>query len=138
MHNKYAPFWAITLFALIATGLSTIWFEVSNFWNGYVLDMVGPAWTYILFRGLFTEKADNNWTRFFTPRTTFILLMAIAFGIEILQYFGVYDATFDPLDFPAYASVLTILFLTDKRLLHRSRNTSNDKQQQTPCSNCKK
>lgn len=120
-HNQYAPFWAIALIILMAAGLSTIWFRAGNFWNGYVLDITGPAWTYILFRGLFTGKADNKWTRFFSPGTTFIILLVVAFGIETLQYFEVYDATFDPWDLLAYTSVLTPLFLIDKRLVEQRR-----------------
>ena len=127
-HNKYAPYWAITLIILMATGLSTIWFMAGNFWNGYVLDIVGPAWTYILFRGLFTGKVDNKWTRFFTPRTTFIILLVVAFGIETLQYFEVYDSTFDPWDLFAYISILTPLFLIDKRLIKPRRNTPHNTQ----------
>lgn len=59
IHDKYAPYWAITLIILLGTGLSTIWFDLGTFWKGYVLDMVGPSWAYILFRGLYTAKADN-------------------------------------------------------------------------------
>ena len=78
--------------------------------------MVGPAWAYTLFRGLFTAKADNIWTRFFTPNSTFLILLSVCFGIEALQYFEVYDSTFDPWDLLAYISVLFPLFLIDKRL----------------------
>jgi hypothetical protein len=116
LHDKYAPYWAGTLIILMVTGLSTIWFKAGSFWNGYVLDMTGPAWTYILFRGLFTAKADNKWTRFFTPARTLIILLAVAYGIETLQYFKVYDSTFDPLDIVAYSSVLVPIFIIDQFL----------------------
>jgi hypothetical protein len=56
MHNENAPFWAIALVFLGLLGLSTIWIDLGEFWKGYVLDMAGPAWNYILFRGLYTAK----------------------------------------------------------------------------------
>ncbi len=86
IHNKYAPYWAATLVLLLIAGLSTLWFELGTFASGYLVDMVGPAWTYILFRGLYTTKADNVWTRVFTPTRTFIILSTACFGIEFLQY----------------------------------------------------
>jgi hypothetical protein len=112
-HNRYAPFWAIAMIALIVTGLCTIWVNGGNFWKEYVLDMVGPAWTYILIRGLFTAKQDNRFTRLFTPATTLLVLLVAAFGIETLQYFRVYESTFDPWDLVAYTSVIVPLFIMD-------------------------
>jgi len=49
-HDKYAPYWASALFVFGAVGLSTIWIDLGKFWKGYLLDMTGPAWNYILFR----------------------------------------------------------------------------------------
>ncbi len=112
-HNKHAPYWAGMLLVLLLSGLSTIWFDLGTFGNGYVLDMAGPAWTYILFRGLFTAEASNKWTRFFTPAATYAILITVAFGIEIMQYFEVYPSTFDIFDFVAYASILTPIFIID-------------------------
>ncbi len=119
MHDKNAPFWAIALAILGVLGLSTIWFDFGKFWNGYLLDVVGPAWNYILFRGLYTAKSDNFWTRFFTPNRTFIIFILVCYGIETLQYFQVYDSTFDPWDFLAYISILIPVYLIDKRLIKK-------------------
>jgi len=113
IHNKYAPYWAITLFIFWTVGISTIWIDLGNFWKGYVLDMVGPAWNYILFRGLFTSKTDNAWTRFFTPKRTFIIFLIVCITIETAQYFNLYNAVFDIWDFLAYISILLPLFLID-------------------------
>lgn len=115
-HDAAAPFWAAALVALCLTGLATIWLDLGSFWKGYVLDMTGPAWNYILFRGLFTSKAHNAWTRFFTPVTTVVSFLAFCFGVECAQYFGLYDATFDPWDLLAYVSIVVPLFLVDRRL----------------------
>lgn len=84
------------------------------FWKGYVLDMTGPAWNYILFRGRFTSRSVNAWTRFFTPKKTVTIFVLVCFGIEGAQYFGLYGATFDPWDFLAYVSILVPLFILDQ------------------------
>lgn len=114
-HDKFAPFWAAALVLFCSLGLSSIWFDFGNFWNGYLLDMTGPAWNYILFRGLFTRQANNFWTRFFTPAKTLVILFSVAVLIELLQFLQVYPSTFDPFDFPAYASLLIPLYLTDRK-----------------------
>ncbi len=112
-HDKNAPYWAVALFVFGLIGLATTWIDLGNFWKGYILDMVGPAWNYILFRGLFTGKADNAWTGFFTPNRTLIIFITVCFGIETLQYFEIYNSTFDILDLLAYISILIPLFLID-------------------------
>ena len=113
LHDKYAPYWASTLIILLGIGLSTVWFDLGPFWSGYVLDMVGPAWAYILFRGLYTAKTDNIWTRFFKPNRTFVISLGACYGIETLQYFEIYHSTFDFWDYPAYFSLLFPLYLID-------------------------
>ena len=115
-HNKYAPYWAIALVLLGGTGLATIWIDLGDFWKGYVLDMTGPAWNYILFRGLFTSYTNNLWTRIFTPKRTLGIFLFVCFGIETMQYFKIYDATFDFWDLLAYVSILIPLFLIDIKL----------------------
>lgn len=98
-----------------AFGLATIWWNLGAFWKGYLLDMVGPAWNYILFRGLFTNYQKNKWTSFFTPQKTFFLFIIFCFGVETAQYFNIYAATFDPFDYLAYLSLLLPLFILDQR-----------------------
>jgi len=112
-HGKYAPYWAAALLIFWAVGISTIWIDLGNFWKGYVLDMAGPAWNYILFRGLFTAKANNAWTRFFTPTRTFIIFLFVCFLFETLQYFNIYSSTYDKWDFLAYVSILIPLYIID-------------------------
>ena len=119
VHNKFAPFWAIAMFTLVVVGLSPSWVSFGSFWNGYILDITGPAWNYILFRGLFTNYAENIWTQFFTPKITVTIFLLVCIGIETTQYFNLYDATFDPWDFLAYISILIPLFLLDSYLSHR-------------------
>jgi len=112
-HNKLAPYWAAGLIILCGTGLATIWIDLGAFWKGYVLDMTGPAWNYILFRGLFTSYADNEWTRFFTPRKTLFIFLLVCGGIEGAQYFNLYQSTYDPWDFLSYVSILVPVFILD-------------------------
>ena len=112
-HDRLAPYWAAGLVVLCGTGLATIWIDLGTFWKGYVLDMTGPAWNYILVRGKFTTEAHNRWTRIVTPVTTVVAFTSICFGIEAAQYFGLYEATFDPWDFLAYVSILVPLFVLD-------------------------
>jgi len=113
IHDKQAPYWAAAMLLFLLSGLATIWFDLGSFWKGYLLDMIGPAWNYILFRGLFTSYAANAWTRFFSPQKTFLIFLMVCFGIEGAQYFKLYAATYDPFDFLAYISILTPIFLLD-------------------------
>jgi len=112
-HDRMAPFWALGLVIFCSTGLATIWIELGVYWKGYVLDMTGPAWNYILFRGLYTSAKDNVWTRFFTPIKTLLIFLFVCFGIEFTQYLELYPSTYDPLDFVAYVSILIPLFVLD-------------------------
>lgn len=113
IHNTLAPFWAAGLIVFLIIGISTIWINLGSFWRGYVLDITGPAWNYILFRGLYTSYTENIWTRFFTPKKTLFIFLVVCFGIETTQYLKLYDSTFDPWDFLAYISLLIPLFLLD-------------------------
>ncbi|MEN8248597.1 MAG: hypothetical protein ABFS32_06670 [Bacteroidota bacterium] len=115
-HDKLAPYWAIALFTFGLIGVSTVWLDYGSFWKGYVLDITGPAWNYILFRGLFTAKADNVWTRFFTPVKTVVIFVTVCLLIEGMQYFELYDSTFDPWDILAYFSLLIPVFIIDYNL----------------------
>ena len=112
-HDDFAPYWAFGLVVLCGTGLATIWIDLGTFWKGYVLDMTGPAWNYILFRGLFTSQKENAWTRFFTPKKTLFIFLSVCFCIEGAQYLKLYDSTYDPWDLLAYVSILIPLFILD-------------------------
>lgn len=90
-------------------------FGAPTFWSSYMLDIAGPAWNYILFRGLYTSKKRADLWRYFTPETTGGLIIGICFAIEAAQYFGLYAAHFDPYDLLAYSSGVSILYVIDRR-----------------------
>lgn len=113
IHNRYAPYWAAAMIIFGLAGLSTVWFDTGDFWGGYGLDIMGPAWNYILFRGLFTGYRDTKWTSFFTPTRTLIFFILAAYIIEGAQYLEWYDATFDPFDLIAYISLLFPVYMLD-------------------------
>ncbi len=112
-HNKNAPYWAFGLVLLGGIGISSSFLDLGPFWKGYVLDMTGPAWNYILIRGLFTKYTENAWRKFFTPVNTYFIFIAVCFIIETTQFLNLYDSTFDSMDYLAYVSLITPLFLLD-------------------------
>jgi hypothetical protein len=114
-HNRAAPYWAAALIVFGTIGISTTFLDFGAFWKGYVLDITGPAWNYILFRGLAHAYSDNAWTRFFTPGRTFLLFVLVAYCIELAQYLQFYESTYDPWDLLAYVSLLVPVFLVDIR-----------------------
>ena len=116
MHDVLAPYWAVALVVLGSTALATNWIDLGSFWKGYVLDMTGPAWNYILFRGLYTSRKDNAWSRFFTPNRTLFIFLFVCAGIESAQYLNLYESTYDPWDFLAYVSILIPVYVVDKHL----------------------
>jgi hypothetical protein len=113
-HDRVAPYWAAALVVFCTTGLLTINLDFGPLWKGYVLDATGPAWNYILFRLRFTAWVDNAWTRFFTPTRTLVIFILVSFGIEGMQFLGLYDSTFDPLDLIAYLSLLIPVYVVDR------------------------
>ena len=84
------------------------------FWSSYVLDIAGPAWSYILLRQLYEPRHESRFlARVFTPTTTALTVVGICFLVEIAQFLGMYDSTPDPWDFVAYASGVTVCYAVD-------------------------
>jgi len=89
-----------------------------------VLAIFGPAWNYILIRGLYSRKANQSpFAQHRSPEKTLILIVSICFAIEFAQYLGIYDAHFDPFDFLAYISLLLPCYVVDKLLLQPTAKT---------------
>ena len=112
-HNRAAPYWAAALILFGSIGLSTAFLDFGEFWRGYVLDITGPAWNYILVRRLSHAYADTAWTRFFKPLRTFLIFVLAAYAIEFAQYLQLYESTYDAWDLLAYVSLLIPVFLVD-------------------------
>lgn len=115
--------WKAALIVLGTIALSTGLVRAGGFWSSYVLDIVGPAWGYILLRGLFSRRQPAMLSRRLTPGRTLLLVLGICALVEIAQYLELYDARYDPYDFLAYASLTVPVYVLDRSTLRR-RGTS--------------
>ena len=115
--------WASLVVMLGTISLATGVYRPGGFWNSYVLDMAGPAWNYILLRGLFAPGRRWVLTRFFSPLRALLYVLAVCFVVELMQYFRLYASTFDPLDMIAYISLLLPCYAVDRALLERDKRT---------------
>ncbi len=113
IHNRYAIYWGITFAVCLIAGLSTLLFDPFPFLHGYVLDICGPAWTYILVRGLSREYSEHRWYRIFTPVTTFTIIVVVLYSIEGAQYLKLYNGWYDPWDLAAYVALVLPMFVLD-------------------------
>lgn len=118
--------WASALIILGTIGLATGFFRLPGLWSGYVLDAVGPAWNYILIRGLFAKRQPTVVSGFFTPEAALAFIIAVCFLIEGAQYLNLYEAHYDAFDFLAYVSLLVPCYVIDRWLLHRRSSLSRD------------
>ena len=103
-------------------GLATCFARVRGFWSSYVLDMAGPAWNYILIRGLFSKRQPAMLSRVLNPTAAISTIAGACFLIESAQYLRLYDAHYDPYDFVAYISLVLPCFVIDK-WLHRPESS---------------
>ena len=121
-------YWKAALVTFGTIGLATGAFRIPGFWSSYVLDIVGPAWNYILMRGLFSRTQPAMLSRFLPPEAILVIIVAVCFLIEAAQYLQLYEAHYDPLDFVAYASLVVPCYTIDRWLLNRhATSTSSTK-----------
>lgn len=106
--------WKIVLIVVASIGLLTCLIPHPGFWSGYVLDIVGPAWGYILLRGNYSHHHSSFLSLKFTPETAALSVLGICYAVETSQYFRLYDAHFDPYDYLAYISLLLPCYMADK------------------------
>ena len=102
-----------------AVGLTTCFVRSPGFWSSYVLDIVGPAWNYILIRGLFSRTQPAMLSRFLTPEAALVVIVTTCALIEAAQYLRIYEAHYDPVDFVAYVSLVVPCYAVDRWLLNR-------------------
>ena len=117
--------WKMTLVIFGTIGLASGFVRIHGFWNNYVLDIVGPAWNYILIRGLFSKTQPAMLSRILSPGAAFLVIIGACFVIEMSQYLKLYDAYFDPFDFVAYVSLILPCYVLDKWLLNRSSSRTD-------------
>ncbi len=85
--SKAVIFWKALLICLGIISLSAALFSGTEFWNGYVLDIAGPAWCYVLIRVLFRSDSDRFLGIRFSPEIAFLTILGACFIIEGMQYF---------------------------------------------------
>jgi hypothetical protein len=118
--------WASLVVVLGTISLATGVYRPGGFWNSYVLDMAGPAWNYVLVRGLFAEGRRTVLTRFFTPLKALLFVVTVCFVVELMQYFQLYASTFDPVDLVAYISLVLPCYALDRGLLASNTGTERN------------
>ena len=110
-------YWKVTLVTFGTISLATGIIRVPGFWSSYMLDIMGPAWNYILIRGLFSRTQPAMLSRILTPEAALVLIVATCFLVEAAQYLQLYESTYDPFDFVAYVSLIVPCCIIDRRLL---------------------
>lgn len=98
----------------------------AGFATNHLADLVGPAWLYIVFRGLAEPEKRNRLGRTLgaTPERAATILFIGSSVTEIAQIYwptGVFAGTFDPLDIVAFAIGILPLYLADKVLSSAAR-----------------
>jgi hypothetical protein len=122
INAKTTIFWKIAVIVLGLTSLSSGLVKGSEFWSGYVLDICGPAWCYVLIRVQYKNSSSTFLSVKFSPLLALSLITGICFIVEAMQYLEIYQATFDPYDFLAYFSGIFIVFMVDKGLTRMKKS----------------
>ena len=122
--NYHLIFWKIVVIILGLISLSTGIIKGPGFWTSYALDITGPAWGYALIRVQYKSKNQTFFNIKFTPEIAFLLIVGICFIVESLQFFEIYDSTFDLFDFLAYFSGAFSIYVIDKVLLRLAKNNT--------------
>ena len=110
--------WASTLVTLGLVALLSGTIRSPGFASSYLLDLVGPPWIYVLLRGRYAHGAPRPMLPGLTPGRALTLVLGGCALIEAAQYLGVYESTFDPWDFVAYAVLVVPAYLLDRATSH--------------------
>lgn len=90
MESNIPMYWKVSLVTFGTISLATGIIRVPGFWSSYVLDIMGPAWNYILIRGLFSRTQPAMLSRILRPEAALILIVATCFLVETAQYLRLY------------------------------------------------
>jgi hypothetical protein len=119
IRKKQAKFWKTSVILLGIISLSTGLYKGSGFWSSYVLDIAGPAWGYVLIRAQYRLNSERFMNIRFSPEIAFLVIVGICFIIEAMQFFEIYNSTFDPYDLLSYFSGVLVVYLVDKNFNKR-------------------
>ena len=111
-----ARIWKVVLIFLGIISLSSGLIKTPGFWSSYLLDITGPAWAYVLLRAQYRAGDSRFLSVRFSPGVALMTILVICFTIETAQYFELYPAHFDPLDYLAYISGILPVYLADRYL----------------------
>ena len=114
-------FWKMLVVLLGLIALSTGLFKSAGFWTSYVLDIVGPAWIYVLLRVQYKPGKSTFLSIAFSPEKALLLVTGICYIIETSQYFQLYEAHFDPFDYLAYISGVIPFYIIDKWMMNTKK-----------------
>jgi len=93
-----------------------------GFFTNHAADLVGPAWLYVIFRGLHpprNHKSVLQRTLGRTPEIAAVSLFVASTGTEISQRYwpnGIFRGRFDILDVAAYAAGLAACYAAERIL----------------------
>ena len=76
--------------------------------------IAGPAWGYVLIRVQYRLNSERFMNIRFSPEIAFLVIVGICFFIETMQFFEIYNSTFDLYDLMAYFSGVLVVYVIDK------------------------
>ena len=115
-------YWVLLVLCIFVAGGLNMARIRAGFLTNYLADLTGPAFLYIVFRGLTTNREQNRlpifiWLGATAERSAIFLFLASTMS-ELSSYFwprGPLPGTFDPLDIVAYGVGLLICYIADRR-----------------------
>jgi hypothetical protein len=111
IHDRCAPFLAISLVIFATVRLSTNWLDPGAVEMGMYWILWVPPGVMFYSEACLSKTGKAPLFRFFTPAITVLIFVAVCLGTETAQYFKLYNRTFDPFDLVADISLLVPLFI---------------------------
>ena len=113
--------WLILLIAFGLIGVITFFMRVPGFWTSYGLNLLGPAWVYILIRCQYRSKDATFFSIKFSPEGATAFIFGMSIIVETTQYLEIYPSQFDPWDYLAYFGGVLFIYLLEKAVLTLSK-----------------
>ena len=101
----------------------------AGFATNHLADVAGPAWLYVVFRGLAEPQKRTRLGRVLgaTPERAAAILFVGSSATELTQLFwpsGLFPGRFDSLDIAAFAIGILPLYLIDRKLQASARDAN--------------